>query len=36
MNNQNSHTGNIIIFMGVTSKCESILSNTKKHTLVIR
>jgi len=27
------HTGNIIIFMEVTSECVSILSNTEKQTL---
>jgi len=29
-------TSNILIFMGVTSKCVSILSNTEKQTLVMR
>jgi len=36
MNSLNSHMRNIVIFMGVTSKCVSILSNTEKQTLVMR
>jgi hypothetical protein len=36
MNNLNSHTSNIVIFMGVTSKCASILSNGEKQALVMK
>jgi len=36
MNNLNSYISNIVIFMGVTSKYASILSNAEKQTLVMR